>query len=82
MARWIRDYATGVTICAVCGKAKGNRETCCPTSPYVSYDDFVEQYFGKDADVPRAIAREFWDDYLTGNHRSIAAYKKATSSLF
>ena len=77
MSRWTRDYSTGETICAVCGAPKGGRVSCCRTAPHVSFDSFCAKYFPGaviGVDVPCSTAREFWDDYLTSDSRSLASY--------
>ena len=80
---WTQDYATGETICAVCGEPKGNKTRCCNVAPYVSFEDFVRRYFGPDFDLSAvgngSTAREFYDDYRHSNAKSLADYKRQTS---
>lgn len=88
MSKWTRDYATGVSICAVCGMDKGDRTECCKTAPYVDFDTFVSACFPGaimgpmpdpkspeyDRWLPRSTAKEFYSDYLTSNYKSLKAY--------
>jgi hypothetical protein len=75
--KWIRDYTTGESICGVCGEQRNGREECCPTSPYVSFDDFCKEFFNGQAEITwadRSIAREFFDDYRFGNFANVFDY--------
>lgn len=82
MALWTSDYATGIAICAVCGAPKDKRTSCCKTSPRVTFESFVRALWpgytmtdpASEHYVPRAIAREFYDDYLHSDYPSLKAY--------
>ena len=74
---WTRDRWTGEYICAVCGAPRNGREVCCPVAPHLSFDEFVEQYWGKE-DVPRAIAKEFYEDYLLSDCKDLDDYIEDT----
>lgn len=81
---WTSDYLTGETICAVCGAPKGNKAQCCKTAPFITFAQFVAEYWGDDFDLAdygnRAIAREFYDDYRHSDCGSLAEYKEQTTS--
>ena len=34
-----------------------------PYSSFWTFEDFKVKYFGESADVPKKIAREFWNDF-------------------
>jgi len=74
---WTRDQWTGDYICAVCSKFREGRLVCCPVSPYLSFDEFVEQYWGKE-DVPTGVAKEFYEDYQLSGCSSLDDYIKDT----
>jgi hypothetical protein len=76
---WTRDRWTGNYICAVCGALREGRATCCPVAPYLSFEDFVEQYWGKE-DVPTGIAKEFYEDYQLSDCAGLEEYIKDTRS--
>lgn len=74
---WTSDYVAGKYICAVCGAPRDGRLVCCAVAPYLSFEDFMEQYWGKE-DVPQAIAKEFYEDYLLSDCLSLEDYIKDT----
>jgi len=74
---WTRDRWTGDMICAVCGGKWTGKKVCCPVAPHLSFDEFVEQYWGKE-DVPVAIAKEFYDDYLHSDCKDLKDYIEDT----
>ena len=74
---WTIDRWTGDHVCAVCGAPWSGVNICCPVAPYVSFEDFVEQYWGKE-DVPKSIAREFYEDYQLSDCSGIEDYIKDT----
>lgn len=77
MFRWTNRSTDDVSICRVCGEEKRNHEECCKMSPYITLKDFKTQYFG-DEPVDPAIAKEFWDDYLTSGVDNLEEYTKLT----
>lgn len=74
---WTADYVLGTSICAVCGALREGRLTCCPVAPYISFEDFVEQYWGK-VDIPTATARSFYEDYQLSDCSGLDDYIKDT----
>lgn len=78
--RYTRDKWTGELICAVCTDPVEMGDECCPTSPYISREDFKQQYFKGDEDVPMGIVKEFHEDYLHSNYNNLEEYIEATTS--
>ena len=77
--RYTTDKWTGELICAVCAKPVEMGEECCPTSPYISREEFKERYFNGDI-VPMSIVREFHEDYLYSSYSNLEEYIEATQS--
>ena len=82
--RWTMEIGSGETICAICGKRKGNRTRCCATSPYMAFEDFMRGYFPEGLyskenpdGVPVGTAREFYDEFRNSN-MSLKEYKRQT----
>lgn len=74
---WTWDSWTGNSVCAVCGAPREGRRTCCPVAPYLSFEDFADQYWGKE-DVPIGIAKEFYEDYQLSDCARLEDYIKDT----
>ncbi len=77
MSRWTRDYLTGEVICEVCASPRDNKTRCCRTAPHISFKSFKARYY-KNEPVNDIVARDFWEDYLTSNCRSLAHYTEET----
>ena len=81
MSIWTRDYATGETICSICGTAKGSKTRCCKTPPYIEFESFCGIVFKGESIAENAITfRSFYDDYRHSNCDSVAAYCEAISA--
>lgn len=89
--KWTRDHRTGETICAVCGAPKGTKKNCCKVAPFVSFDEFFKVYFpgatmiraeaiDEDHYIPRALARNFYEDYSLSECASLQEYINQTTS--
>ena len=72
--RYTTDKWTGELICAVCGHPVELGDECCPTSPYISREEFKGQYFKGDSDVPMGIVKDFHEDYLYSSYSSLEEY--------
>lgn len=77
--RYTTDKWTGELVCAVCARLVEMGEVCCPTSPYISREEFKERYFGKEAIVYVGIVKDFHEDYLHSNYSSLEEYIEATT---
>lgn len=76
--RYATDKWTGELICAVCAHSVKMGEECCPTSPYISREEFEKRYFDSD-DVNMGIVKEFHEDYLYSSYSNLEEYIEATT---
>lgn len=75
--------------CRICGdenaRPRGrNRgflcDSCAEDTPAkVCFETFKAKYFSDDPNVPRAIARDFYDDYRSSTHNLEEYIEKTTS---
>lgn len=89
MTIWKKEEVTGMLVCGVCGLPKLEKESCCKTAPFISFDEFRAKYFpnchhdykSKDTEhyVPLEVTETFYDDYLHSNYDSLQEYIEKTS---
>ena len=77
--------------CRICGDEDrvkfypAKRQSLCPhcakdTPANVGREAFDAKYWATGDDVPQAIRRDFYEDYLASRHSSVAKYLEATTS--
>lgn len=85
--RYTRNYLADETICAICGAPVKYGEKCCNTAPYISFDEFCKRYFPDSSNdpanenyLPHRTAKEFHQDYLLSECKSLDQYIAETTS--